>query len=268
MMNKLTDPDSLRTDQYINSSNLYARAGLHQRFSINEVGWHIWVFDHFILAEGSKILEVGSGPGSLWQQNLNRIQKSWEISLSDISIGMLEEARTALGSTMCYRLAVHDACNIPFPENEFDAVIANHMLYHIPDIPAALKEIKRVLKPDSCLYATTNGPAHLQEIKAWKSLFFPDQDLPEWGTPTLKFSIENGEDLLNQDFKNIKFIAYPDYLLLDQVEPIIRYIRSYNKLEDSDPRTTALRAYLQKKIKENGSIRITKESGMFVATKH
>ena len=268
MTNGLTDPDSLRTDQYKDSSNLSARADLHQRFSTNQVGWHFWVFNQFNFPEDSNILEVGAGPGYLWQQNQNRFPTSWDIRLSDISIGMLEEARSVLGSTAWYKFAVHDACNIPFPENEFDAVIANHMLYHLPDIPAALKEIKRTLKPNSCLYAATNGTAHLQEIKAWKSQFFPDQEIPGWGTPTLRFSIENGEDLLSQDFNNIHFLDYPDSLLVDQVEPIIRYIRSYTKLEESDTRTKALNDFLQSQIAENGPIRITKESGMFVAVKY
>ena len=64
------------------------------------------------------------------------------------------------------------------------------------------------------------------------------------------------------------FQEYPDSLLVDQVEPIIRYIQSYTNLEESDPRINELRDFLQKKITENGSIRITKESGMFVAVKY
>lgn len=267
MTTGLTDPAILRRDQYKDSSKLSARAFLHQRFSTNQVGWHSWVLDQFNFPAGFKILEVGSGPGYLWHQNQNRFQTSWDIHLSDISIGMLEEARTALGSTICNRFTVLDACNIPFPENEFDAVIANHMLYHLPNIPAALHEIKRVIKPNSCLYAATNGPAHLQEIKAWKSKFFPDQIISDWGTPTLGFGMENGEDLLSQDFTNVHFLEYPDSLIVDQVEPIINYIRSYSKLDESDARTTALCDFLQKQITENGSIKITKESGMFVAVK-
>ena len=80
--------------------------------------------------------------------------------------------------------------------------------------------------------------------------------------------MENGENLLSQDFNRVHFLEYTDSLLVDQVEPIIRYIQSYTKLEESDIRTTALRDFLQRKITENGSIRITKESGMFVAVKY
>ena len=181
---------------------------------------------------------------------------------------MLQEANNTLGSSGVFRYVGHDACDIPFPSSLFDAVIANHMIYHIPDISAAFKEIKRVLKSGSCLYAATNGSAHLQEIRDWKSRFFPDQEGPDWGTPTIRFSMENGEELLQQEFGDIRFMEYPDTLLVDQVEPIIRYIRSYTKLEETDPRTKQLRHYLQNQLSENGSIQITKASGMFRAAKY
>lgn len=40
-----------------------------------------------------------------------------------------------------------DATSIPFDDNSFDLLIANHLLEHIPDYPAALREFHRVLKP-------------------------------------------------------------------------------------------------------------------------
>ena len=267
MANGSTDSDSPVIDQYKDSANLSARADLHQRFSTNPLKWQLWVFDQFDLPDGSKILEVGSGPGYLWHQNHLRL-KEWDICLSDLSAGMLQEAKTALGSYGGFRYAINDACNIPFPEGTFDAVIANHMLYHLSNIPTALKEIKRVLKPGSCLYAATNGSAHLHEIKAWKSQFFPDHDSPAWGTHTLSFSLENGERLLQQEFENIHLSIYPDSLMVDQVEPIIRYIQSYTNVEKFDLRIEDLYEFLQNQITENGTIRISKDSGLFTAIKY
>ena len=268
MTTGLTDPYFLRNDQYKDSSNLSARADLHQRFSTNQTGWHFWVYNQFDFPQECNILELGCGPGYLWKQNQKRIQTGWDINASDISLGMLEEARVALENQPGFRYTVHDACKIPFHENFFDAVIANHMLYHIPEIPSALEEINRVLKQGCCLYAATNGSAHMQEIKDWKSRFFPNQEDPVWGTETLRFSMENGEDLLQKKFGDICFLEYPDSLLVDQVEPIIRYIRSYTTLEETDPRTKRLRLFLQNQISENGSIQITKDSGMFKAAKY
>lgn len=41
-----------------------------------------------------------------------------------------------------------DICNLPFKENEFDVILCNHVLEHIPDDTKAMKELYRVLKPD------------------------------------------------------------------------------------------------------------------------
>jgi len=268
MTNGLTDPNFLRTNQYQDSSNLSARACLHQRYSTNQTGWHSWVFNQLEFNQECKILELGCGPGYLWKENQNRCPSSWEITLSDISIGMLQEAIESLPRSGSFRYLVHDACEIPFCEGSFDAVIANHMLYHIPEISAALCETRRVLKHGGCLYAATNGSDHLQEIKEWKARFFPGQEDSTWGTQILGFSMENGVELLQQEFRNIYFFEYPDTLLVDQVDPIVCYIQSFTQIEETDPRIEQLRRYLHNYISENGSIQITKKSGLFKAVKY
>ncbi|WP_273567809.1 class I SAM-dependent methyltransferase [Maribacter halichondriae] len=40
-----------------------------------------------------------------------------------------------------------DICNLPFEDNRFDVILCNHVLEHIPDDTAAMKELYRVLKP-------------------------------------------------------------------------------------------------------------------------
>ncbi len=41
-----------------------------------------------------------------------------------------------------------DICNLPFLDNEYDVILCNHVLEHIPDDTKAMKELFRVLKPD------------------------------------------------------------------------------------------------------------------------
>ena len=91
---KMTDRHYLEK-QYKDASNVDVRISLHQRFSVNKVGWHPWVFDHFELPHRCRILELGCGPGYLWLDNLDRIPTGWEITLSDFSAGMLEATRRA-----------------------------------------------------------------------------------------------------------------------------------------------------------------------------
>ena len=41
-----------------------------------------------------------------------------------------------------------DICNLPFSDNEFDIILCNHVLEHIPDDTKAIQELYRVLKPN------------------------------------------------------------------------------------------------------------------------
>ena len=142
------DQTYLQTEQYKNGSNLDARIQIHERFSTNPYGWHRWVFEQFALPSRCDVLELGCGPGDLWLKNSHRIPLGWNITLSDFSPGMVEAAQVRLpGSDHSLVFAVFDAQGVPFAAESFDGVIANHMLYHVPNVQKALSEIRRVLRP-------------------------------------------------------------------------------------------------------------------------
>ena len=74
MATQFTNPDYLKTDQYRDSSNLDARAAIHQRFSTNPYGWFNWVFDVLTkFPDNARILELGCGPGYMWKECARRI---------------------------------------------------------------------------------------------------------------------------------------------------------------------------------------------------
>ncbi len=117
-MSKLTDQQYLKTDQYKDSSNLDARATIHQRFSTNPYGWFNWVFDKLlVLPEDASILELGCGHGLLWKENVSRIPAGWNITLSDLSPGMLDAAwRNLVVTGRTFQFKEIDAQSIPFEE--------------------------------------------------------------------------------------------------------------------------------------------------------
>src|SRR5215207_10478349 len=156
------DPNYLKNNQYKDASNLAARARLHSRYSRNPYGWFKWQFDLYQFAPDARILELGAGAGWLWAGNADRIPAGWQITLSDFSPGMLDEQRKALSDVPhAFQHEEIDAQAIPYADATFDAVIANHMLYHVPDRAKAIAEIRRVLKPTGTLYTATNGLKHL-----------------------------------------------------------------------------------------------------------
>src|SRR5688572_32991799 len=91
-MSKMADQDYLLNQQYRDGSNLNARVQLHQRFSTNTYNWYWWVLDQVKMPPQGRVLELGCGPGWLWVENRERIPPGWEITLSDFSPGMIEEA--------------------------------------------------------------------------------------------------------------------------------------------------------------------------------
>ena len=255
-MFKLNDQQYLKTDQYRDASNLEARVAIHQRFSTNSYGWHNWVFDNLLtLPQEAKILELGCGPGYLWKENINRVPVGWKITLSDLSPGMLDAAwRNLVVTGRAFQFKEIDAQSIPFETESFEAVIANHMLYHVPDRPKAIAEIKRVLKSDGHLYATTNGQNHLKEIAHWIRQVSPETDFTSFGSP---FTLENGFEQLEQFFAQITRSRYPDSLQVTEVKPIIAFILS----------TTHAAQIVEQELKETGKIFIQKDSGLFEAVK-
>src|SRR5262245_12594170 len=147
-MARIDDPAYLRSEQYRTAENLQARMQFHARFGARGSDWHAWVFDRLRLPSECRVLEIGCGTGALWQENATRIPEGWEILLSDLSPGMLEQSRLNLrDAARSFWTVAADAQALPCPDAAFDAVLANHMLYHVPDRPQALAEIRRVLRP-------------------------------------------------------------------------------------------------------------------------
>lgn len=266
-MSKFTDQQYLKTDQYKDSSNLDARVEIHRRFSTNSYGWMNWVFDHILaLPVNAKILELGCGPAYLWKENVSRIPSAWDITLSDLSSGMLDSAwRNLVVTGRAYNFKEIDVQSIPFEDETFDAVVANHMLYHVPNKAKALAEIKRVLKIGGHFFATTVGDNHLKEITNW---FRQIHKSEVWDSFANLFTLENGLAQLQPFFPNVTLSRYVDSLHVTELEPLVAYFRSGIRAgELSDEEFAKLQVDLEKELKEKGRIFITKDSGLFEAVK-
>jgi ubiquinone/menaquinone biosynthesis C-methylase UbiE len=243
-MHGLVDRDYLRSRQYKDASNLDARIALHARFSTNAYGWQRWLFDQIDLPATARILELGCGSGRLWCENRERIPPQWAIALTDFSPGMLDAARWNLSDgehKFTYQVA--DVQDIPYKTATFEAVLANHMLYHVPDRQRALAEIRRVLKPGGYLYAATSGPRS-----------------------RLGFRLEDGAPQLASWFDNVAQRRYDDALQVTAVGPLIAYIRSeIAPIEDDDPRLAELARQIEAHLARQGTFNVTKSTGVFIA---
>jgi ubiquinone/menaquinone biosynthesis C-methylase UbiE len=267
LMRHIDNQKYLRDEQYKDASNFSARVALHVNYGIRARSWQLWVFDHIVdLPEDAKILELGCGPGRLWSENVDRIPAGWKITLSDFSAGMLEEARKNLaGVSRSFDFAEFDAMQIPFEDASFDAVVANHMLYHVPDRPKAFAEIARVLKPGGRFFAATNGAKHMEELEdLMRSMYF---DVP--GPMVARtFSLENGADQMRPFFADIACNRLEDGLRVTDPDALVAYMASFTPASELDDAKIAdLTWRIQGEIDAKGAFSITKDSGLFEAKK-
>jgi SAM-dependent methyltransferase len=262
----LADREGVR-EQYRDSANLDARVQLHQCFSTNRAGWHPWVFDQLGLSPSEYVLEVGCGPAYLWRSNRGRLLERLAVILSDLSEGMLAEARRQLRGDDRFRLVVADVQQLPFDQASFDVVIANHMLYHVADRAGAVADVQRILRLGGRLYAATNGRGHLRELRELVARFAPDVAFWDAGNgDSMPFTLENGAEQLGRHFSHVELRRYEDALLVTDAQALLAYILSGTARSALDGKQIdALAAYVEREIATQGVIQIGKDSGLFVA---
>jgi SAM-dependent methyltransferase len=266
MPSKMSDQQYLLREQYKDATKLRARVQLHEGFSTNKYGWMPWVFDHLGFPAGGQILELGCGAGALWMENVDRLPSDWKVILSDLSAGMVEEARGVLKrSRMTCEFLVADIQTVPFADGCFDGVVANHMLYHVPHVSSALCEARRVLKPGGRLLAATNGQKHMAELREMMRGFDPSV---AFGAERYSFSLENGAGQLAPWFDEMQLYRYEDSLMVTEAGPLIAYILSSIGSAESvlvGERLDELTTLVEEELATHSAIHITKDSGLFVA---
>lgn len=308
-MTKFQNAQYLTSTQYAGADKLAARIALHDKYTVNHVDLHRWLFDVILAVIGpaGRVLEVGTGRGDLWKRaasadlaleetakiargsegkpptvkgyagvsdakKFGRIPPSWEITLTDLSAGMLVDNKAHLGPQLAarFRYGEVDVQKLPYPADTFDAVIANYMLYHVPDLPKAVREIRRVLRPGGALIAMTNGEHHMQELGKFAEKAGLASDASTLGlmNTRLAFSLQNGAEILAPAFDHVQRLDFPTELCVTDVQPVLDYIAS--ALDDADEVMSgsaglALARMLEVRLADQGVIRISKETGLFIA---
>lgn len=260
----LTGMDQSLKNQYQNASNISARINLHRLYSQNEEGWFPWIYRQSEVRPGMKVLEAGCGDGTLWTDNRKRLPEDVDILLSDVSEGMLRDARRAIGNEDArFSYQVFDCHRIPYEDARFDLIIANHVLFYCEDIHKVCKEIARVLKPGGRFLCSAYGRNHMKEVSRLVR-GFDDRIVLSADNLYDRFGMENGGDILKEYFSDCRWKEYEDSLLVPEPEPLISYVLSChgNQGQFLTKRYKEFRTYVKKRTDKG--FKITKEAGVFV----
>lgn len=262
----LTGMETSLKRQYQDSTNITARINLHQKYSVNQQGWFPWIYEKAKILSGMKILEIGCGNGALWTENLELLPKHISILLSDISEGMIRDVRRTIGSqNNRFSYETFDGASIPRPDNQFDRIFANHVLFYCDDIDAVCAEVNRVLKRDGCFICSTYGSHHMKEISQLVQSFDSRIQLAADNLYE-RFGLENGNTMLKQHFSHVELIHYEDSIYLEHPEPLIEYILSChgNQNQYLLDRYKDFKGFVQRATKKGFTI--TKDAGIFLCT--
>ena len=260
-MSQLTDSKTLN-NQYGTADKLNTRISIHAKYSVNKQGFGNWITEHYRFPEHASVLELGCGTGDMWKGKRDLAARCGRLILTDFSAGMLEQAKETLKDMSGIEYRVVDIQAIPYPDQSFDAVIANMMLYHVPDLGKGLSEVRRVLKDGGVFYCATYGENGMME---YIGSLFSGYDVQT--AVNANFTLQNGKEKLSPFFPEVDRDLYEDALLVTDVEDLVDYIFSLSGMTDLRklPRET-VREVLSRHM-AGGVLRVPKEYGMFIACK-
>jgi ubiquinone/menaquinone biosynthesis C-methylase UbiE len=128
---------------------------------------------------GMKVLDLACGPGTLSRRLAMVVAPGGEIVGVDLAPGMIELARAA--GIPNARFEVMDIEQLSFPDESFDAAVCGHGLQFVPQLPIALREARRVLRPRAKFAASV--PEQRMAASVWSTV---DAVVDRWLGPALR----------------------------------------------------------------------------------
>jgi len=279
MSESFYDRETVTRWLYDTAKALDIRIETHRRYSTAPIQLADWALALLPISGQEVVLDAGCGSGYFLLPLVRRVTRGRAIAL-DLSRGVMREAiETARQEGLPITFVVGDVEELSFADKSFDMVMANHMLYHVPDIPRAIGELYRTLKKGGWLLATTNSRTTMEELDSLhqRALGLSDRRLEH---PAHRFSLENGEQFLRRYFTEVTIHPFSDSLEFTEAEPLLRYYASgliyldakgrYNPglpAEEWNRRRQMMGDMVQKEIEERGKFVVSKVSGAFLAQK-
>jgi SAM-dependent methyltransferase len=139
------------------------------------------VLSRLALRPGEAVLDIGVGPGFLAQEMAAEVGAGGRVCGVDVSDDMLSVAarRTTPPGAAVVELRPGGAEDLPYADGTFDVVTATQVLEYVADVPRALEEVHRVLRPggralvldtdwDSLVWRAPDDATMTRVLTAWE----------------------------------------------------------------------------------------------------
>lgn len=275
-MSVINNPDAVRR-QYATDERIRVRQQIHDKYSVPRIDFAAWALGNFAWRGDERVLDVGTGIGQYYS-TLKRRYVEIEYHGIDLSPWMLGKhpARHILNDP----LLLADAQSLPYGDETFDLVMANHMLYHVPDVEAALLEFRRVLKSDGVLMVATNSQQSMPELQVLmrRAIILLTRTSASQIQPPVPasdlFALENGSRLLARHFYAVVRYDLPGTLVFREIDPLMAYLESTRDLREPqlpsdvawDDVMVIMRQQITHLINHLGELVVNKLSGVLLAS--
>lgn len=176
------------------------------------VGQRAATLDALALQAGEQVVDVGSGPGLLAAEMAAQVGPAGRVvglDLSDSMLALSRQRHAGLATNRRLSFLKADAARLPFADGTFDVAVSTQVYEYVPDVPAALAEVYRVLRPggrvlildtdwDSIVWAGGDQARMQRMLEAWVDRF-ADPHLPRslsWQLQRAGFHLERREVLV------------------------------------------------------------------------
>jgi len=278
----MDDPQAYRKllleQAYADERAMMVRKNMHDLYSSPHIDMPTWVLDRYQWQGNESVLDIGSGPGTYLDALLPLIGEG-RYTAGDLSRGMLRSLKTR-SEAKVKAFGVMDAEALPFPDDSFDVVLANHMLYHVNDVERAVKEFRRVMRGSkSMLIIATNSEYTMPEFntlmqRAIRLLRQGAADDMIEQSALQNFSLESGTSIVARHFPSVVRYDIPGAIIFPDTDPVIEYFESSRPFYEMrlpegifwEEFITIMANQVSRLIEHFGELVVSKDSGAILAT--
>ncbi len=191
------------------------------------IDWYEYALDHLAWSGAEAVLDAGCGGGAYLPHLARRLASSGRLVGLDLVPAMI---RTAHERAPAAHLLTGDVQALPFADRSFDVVLSAHMLYHVPDIPAATAEFRRVPRPTGVLAIIIGGARDQRELD---ELFLAAGGAFPLGRYSDRFTADNADQYLDGVFERIERRQANPELVITDPEALITYFSSMRTVAEA-----------------------------------
>ncbi len=208
--------------QYQTTDLLRIRVETHARYSERQIDLDAACVRALGLTGKESLLDVGCGPGA-FPRYLRAHGHTGRLAGLDQSAAMIAAA-TEASPRLAIEWFTGEANALPFPDDGFAIISARHMLYHVPDIPGALREFARVVGPGGTVFATTNGAMDMPYITEMEHALAIHFGLPDVSRTNEPFNTANARAILQTIYPHVDETILSNAFIFTEPKPIVRYV--------------------------------------------